>query len=78
MRTKDKNKTKIKTNIEISGLNGSKAGRELKAFLSFSDFKRKKIYESILISDLLSILIVSESHKLRSIRNALIIFCSES
>jgi hypothetical protein len=36
-----KNK-KIKTNIEISGLNGSKAGRELKALSGFSDFKRKK------------------------------------
>jgi hypothetical protein len=33
---------KIKTNIEISGLNESKAGRELKAFSCFSDFKRKK------------------------------------
>jgi hypothetical protein len=33
-----------KTNIDISGLNGSKAGRELKAFSGFSDFKRKKKY----------------------------------
>ncbi len=41
MRTKKIIK-KIKTNIEILGLNGSKAGRELKAFSGFSDFKRKK------------------------------------
>jgi hypothetical protein len=42
MRTKKIIKKKIKTNIEILGLNGSKAGRELKAFSGFSDFKRKK------------------------------------
>jgi hypothetical protein len=40
MRTKDNKK--IKTNIEISGLNRSKAEKELKAFSGFSDLKRKK------------------------------------
>ena len=36
------NNKKIKINIEILGFNRSKAGRELKAFSGFSDFKSKK------------------------------------
>jgi hypothetical protein len=38
---KENNNKKIKTNIEILGFNRSKAGRELKAFPGFSDFKSK-------------------------------------